>query len=379
MQLPAGVRRLPALGLVGGALTLGVGTAAAIVPEPADHGRAHHRRSTPAARRRGLDHHTGRHRHRAPLRGVRAVTTVAKSATRRGTKTTTTKTTTTAPTTPTTTTATTPTPTMPAPTTGDEILFQNVYPSSGDADNVASTGWTAAQYPSDEGVPQPTRIEFGPAPGLPDDPNLPTTNVARFQLNPYSTTPGAKDGDVTNTGGDLTNRVEVYGRAAGWLPAAEWPDPVGSIRWYSFSVYIPADFPTSTSSKQWFLFTQWKGWSSGTPPVDMQIEGDHFYLGGKHADDDLGAVDPGTWTHFVVGLNFSGSTATGWATVYVDGSLVVDQKPTQTMNTYWSNGVDTVDPDYLKMGIYRSTTWHVTQVIYLTPLTIGTTLASVSP
>jgi hypothetical protein len=260
-----------------------------------------------------------------------------------------------------------------------QIVFQNSYPSSGNALNVSSTGWTAAQYPSDSGVPQPDRLQFGPAPGSLGDPNLPTTNVAHFTLEPFSLTPGENDGDVTDTGGDLANRVEVYGRYGGpTVPAAQWPDPVGSIRWYSYSVYIPTGFPTATQSSQWFDFTQWKGLNSGSPPVAMEIRGTNFVLGGANSSQLLGPIDPGTWTHFVVGLDFSDSTTTGWATVYVNGALVVNQVPTQTMNDWTVNGVTSVDPDYLKMGIYRSKTWRVTQDLYLTPMTIGTTLSSVS-
>ena len=289
-----------------------------------------------------------------------------------------------APTAPTTTTTvTTPTTSPASPTTTttasapSQILFQNNYPSSGNALNLAGTGWTAVQYPSDSGVPQPDRVEFGPAPGSLTDPNLPTTNVAHFTLEPYSIAPGSGNGDVTNAGGSAS-RVEVYGRYGGSLPAASWPDPVGSIRWYSYSVYIPTGFPTETQSSQWFDFTQWKGLNSGSPPVAMEIRGTNFVLGGANSSQTLAPIDPGTWTHFVIGLDFSDSATTGWATVYVNGALIVNQVPTQTMNTWTVNGVTSVDPDYLKMGIYRSTTWRVTQDLYLTPMTIGTTLSSVS-
>jgi hypothetical protein len=273
---------------------------------------------------------------------------------------------------------TTATPSSPSPA-GGQVLFAPTYPSSGDSTLVTSTGWHTAQIPSDSGVPQPSRIQFTPVPGSSTDPNLPLENVARFELDPYSTVPGAANGDVTDTGGYLANRTEIYGRYAGpGVPAAQWPDPVGSIRWYSFSVYLPAGFPTATSVKNWFDFTQWKGLYSGSPPVAMSIVGNQFVLGGQHSDANLGPVVPGTWTHFVVGLSFSDSAASGWATVYVNGALVVDQQPTQTMNDATVDGVTGVDPSYLKMGIYRSKTWTSTQVIYLTPMVIGTTYASVA-
>jgi hypothetical protein len=234
------------------------------------------------------------------------------------------------------------------------------------------------QYPSDNGVPEPNRLRFGPAPGAADNPFRPTGNVARFELEPYYIN-GQPDGDVTNTGGYLANRVEVYDRiATRATPAADWPDPVGSTRWYSFSIYIPPDFPEGTPT-QWFDFVQWKGLNTGSPPVAMEIRGSQFVLGGKNSDQHLGSIDPGQWTHFVIGLHFSDRPTTGWATAYRDNTRVVNHVPTQTMNDYTaSSGATEVDPNYLKMGIYRSVTWTVTQVIYLSRMTIGKTLASVS-
>ena len=371
-------------------VTVGTGSAAA---HPAPH--AHHHVAKP--HRHVVHAHKAVHSAKsskttAPVKTTAPTTPVAPTTSTTAAPTTTvaptpTVTSTPTPVAPTSTTTTTPTTATTASSTSSttatsstsQLLFQNAYPASGTALNLLGTGWTAAQYPSVNGVAQPSRIQFGPAPGSPSDPNLPTTSVARFELDPYYTAPGLAAGDVTDTGGYLANRVEVYGRYGGpALPADQWPDPVGSVRWYSFSVYIPADFPTSTSSSQWFDFTQWKGLNTGSPPVAMEIRGTNFYLGGSNSSQNLGSIDPGTWTHFVVGMDFSTSSSTGWASVYKNGSLLIDQYPTQTMNTWTVAGVTGADPNYLKMGIYRSKTWNVTQVIDLTPMTIGTTLASVS-
>jgi hypothetical protein len=254
------------------------------------------------------------------------------------------------------------------------VLFATHYPSHGTARKFGVTGWGHVQYPSDDGVPQPDRIEFGPAPGSANDPFKPNTNVARFELEPYYIN-GEPNGDITDTGGYLANRVEFYDRIADHAtPAADWPDPVGSTRWYSFSIYIPPNFPEATSSSQWFDFVQWKGFNTGSPPVAMEIRHNEFVLGGANSDQHLATIIPGQWTQFVIGLHFSDSATTGWETAYVDNKPIVDQAPTKTMNDYTSAaGVTQVDPDYLKMGIYRSVTWTVTQVIYLSPMTITAT------
>lgn len=259
------------------------------------------------------------------------------------------------------------------PAADGQILFQPTYPASGNALDVGAAGWSHVQYPSDDGVPQPDRIEFGPAPGLHSDPFRPRTNVARFELRPY----GGPDGDVTDVDGDLASRVEVYDRiATRGTPPADWPDPVGSTRWYSFGVYVPADFPEDPT--KWLDFVQWKGLNGGAPPMAMIISGNDFRLGGSVTDQDLGYIDRGFWNWFVIGIHFSASATDGWETVYRDGVPLVHQLPTATMKAYWENGVDVVDPEYFKMGIYRSTTWDVTQDLYLSPITIGTTLQSVT-
>jgi hypothetical protein len=259
---------------------------------------------------------------------------------------------------------------------GSRILFRSHYPSSGDAAEIHGTGWEAAQVPTDSGRVEDDRIEFGPAPGA-GDPDRPSGSVARFTLHPFRI--DGRAGDETDTGGYVTNRVEVYGRIASReTPADRWPDPVGSTRWYSFSVYLPSDFPTATISAQWFDFVQWKGLNSGSPPVAMEIRGDEFVLGGANSHAPLGDIDPGTWSHFIVGLHFSDSRHTGWATVLRNGRRLVDHQPTQTMNTATVDGVTGVDPNYLKMGIYRSVTWRTTQTLDLSSMTIGTSFASVS-
>jgi hypothetical protein len=263
-----------------------------------------------------------------------------------------------------------------------QIVFQTVYPSSGNGTNIAGTGWGHLQLPSDDGVSQPDRVQFTPAPGSPTDPNYPATNVAHFELQPYYIN-GLPDGDVFGaSSSNPTNRVEVYDRYpssnASSTPAADWPDPVGSTRWYSYSIYIPAGFQTQTMSSEWFDFTQWKGLNSGSPAIAMEIRNSSFYLGGANASDNLGSISPGQWTHFVIGVGFSDSASSGWVTIYDNGSLVLNDAPTQTMNDATVNGVTGVDPSYLKMGIYRSKTWPVTQDIYLTPMVEGTTLSSVS-
>lgn len=256
------------------------------------------------------------------------------------------------------------------------VLFHTRYPRFGDAVRIRRTGWEGVQVPEDDGHRELSRITFGPAPGV-GDPDRPSGPVARFTLHPFRTR-GRVIGDRTDTGGYVANRVEVYGRIAHReTPARRWPDPVGSTRWYSFSVYIPPGFVTATRPTQWFDFVQWKGLNSGSPPVAMEIRGDQYVLGGANSHAHLGYIHKGTWSRFVVGLHFSDVRHDGWATVYRNGKRLVHRQPTQTVKTATVHGVTGPDPDYLKMGIYRSVTWTRTQTIWIGALTIGTTFASV--
>ena len=224
--------------------------------------------------------------------------------------------------------------------------------------------WQAEQRPSVAGVEQADRIQWVPA----HDPALgrPRGQVLRFELRP---------GDVYDSSGYPANRVEVYGRHASSnsAPPEQWPDPVGSVRWYSFQMFVPADFPTATDST-WLTFTQWKGQSGGSPPIALEIKRDGLRLGGARTNAGLiprggalGPLEKGAWTHLVVGLSFSPDPQAGWVEVWRDDRLVLPRVAVATMDRIGGQA----DPMYLKQGIYRDSSWNCTQVLYFGPVTIG--------
>jgi hypothetical protein len=225
--------------------------------------------------------------------------------------------------------------------------------------------WQSEQRPSVNGVVQTDRIQQTAAPG--PAMGRPAGQVTRFELRP---------GDVQDSSGYLANRAEVYGRHAQprSTPAAQWPDPVGSVRWYSFDLYLPADFATATDTK-WLTITQWKGLNGGSPPIALEIKRDQLRLGGARAnagliprDGLLGPVSRGAWTHLVVGLSISPDPAAGWVEVWRDGSQALPRTAVATMDLIGGRP----DPIYLKQGIYRSSSWTATHVLYLGPVTVGT-------
>lgn len=179
--------------------------------------------------------------------------------------------------------------------------------------------------------------------------------VMRVQLPP---------GDVVSGG----NRAEVYARHASPrdTPGEQWPDPVGSTRWYGFDVYVPADFVADSTGLVWFSFTQWKGRDGGQPAIALEIKRERLEMAGASARNDLGPIKRGQWERIVVGVHIDPTTA-GWVEVYRDGvqALARTHRPTTT----YVNGLP--DPIYLKQGIYRSSQWTVTHSMEFGPVSIG--------
>jgi hypothetical protein len=226
--------------------------------------------------------------------------------------------------------------------------------------------WEAEQRPSAGGVVQADRIQRIAAPG--PAAGRPAGDVLRFELRP---------GDIQDSGGYRSNRVEVYGRTATPMstPASQWPDPVGSVRWYTFALYVPEDFVTATDTS-WLTFTQWKGLEGGSPPVALEIKRDRLRLGGARAnagvvpgDGDLGPLTKGAWTTLTVGLSLSTDAHSGWVEVWRDGSIALPRTAMATMDVV--NGVP--DPVYLKQGIYRDSSWSCTQVLVMGPVRVSST------
>jgi hypothetical protein len=227
------------------------------------------------------------------------------------------------------------------------------------APSLQDLGWTSIQAPEPDNV----RVLGPRAPiggsGRPEGPLL------RVQLAP---------GEYWGTGDGQTSRAEVYGRnASPWSTSPEkWPDPPGSERWYSFSIYLPPDFPTSDDSAAWLDLTQWKGRDGGSPPVAVEVSGDRLRLGGERANEglvpdngDIGPLPLGAWTTLVVGIRFS-TGEDGWVQVFRDGVEVVPRTAMATMDL-----VDgAVDPVYLKQGIYRSTSWTSTHTAFFSRVVV---------
>lgn len=258
------------------------------------------------------------------------------------------------------------------------IIFETRYASRLGPSAVRGC-WQKVQVPRSGGKAQGNRIELVKAPGSASDPARPATSVMRVELRPFDG--GGAQGDVTDTGGYRANRAEVLARLGDYgTPAADWPDPVNSTRWYAYSVYMPPGFPESDLGSHWLDFTQWKGMYSGSPAVALGTKDDEIVVDGKHIDANLHRIVPGRWLSLRIGIHFSPDPHDGWMTVAINGRTVLPVTHGATMNTYWNSDRhhELVDPSYFKQGIYRSDTWDKTAVIYFGPVRIGTTASSVS-
>lgn len=237
--------------------------------------------------------------------------------------------------------------------------------------------WQKVQVPRSDGTVQSSRIELVRPPGSGSDPERPDTSVMRVELRPF----GGGHGDVTETSGYRANRAEVYARLGEITkPPPEWPDPVGSTRWYAFSIYLPPGFPVSDDSSHWLDFTQWKGLYSGSPAIALGTKGDEIVVDGKRLQAHVHRIVTGRWMALRIGVHFSPDPQQGWMTVALDGHTVLPVTHGATMNKYWDSDRhhEVVDPSYLKQGIYRSDTWDKTAVMYFGPVRIGTSEGSVS-
>jgi hypothetical protein len=277
----------------------------------------------------------------------------------------------------------TSTPTAP-PTALANQLFAADY-STASVSAIAHTGWRAEQEPraAGTGPTESGRISIVTGSAIPGSGSARPTGAMRVELKPYESTSGARDGDVTVTSGYAANRAEVYGRypdtPATGTPASDWPDPVGSERWYSFALLVPVGFQFATDSN-WIVLTQWKGLRGGSPPVALEIKRGALRLDGTRTsgrlvpnNGNLGKIVPGRWTRLTVGLKLSPDPAQGWVNVYRDGVEVVPRTTLATMDTTKTAAGPVPDPIYLKQGIYRARSWKTDATLYFGPMVVTRT------
>lgn len=150
-------------------------------------------------------------------------------------------------------------------------------------------------------------------------------------------------GDVNPQAG-FSSRTEVYDRfpaGGGSTPPLNWPDPVGSERWYGISYFLPADMDLTSDAyggSNWLDITQWKGQFGGSPPRALGLDPAGDGTAKWVIDHDggvlhtLGAVKLGQWNRFVFGYKWGTTAATGWSVIYLNGEQVFAQTAEATLD-----------------------------------------------
>ncbi|MDN3671168.1 polysaccharide lyase [Echinicola jeungdonensis] len=108
-----------------------------------------------------------------------------------------------------------------------------------------------------------------------------------------------------------------------------FPEQDHNERWYSFSLYLPADDFKIDSNND--IISQWhQGSGSGSPTTTLRVEDDRFFLksGPKKAervDYDIAEVQKDTWNNFVIHIVHS-SGEDGLVELWFNGEKVLNIK-----------------------------------------------------
>jgi len=149
-------------------------------------------------------------------------------------------------------------------------------------------------------------------------------------------------------------------------------------RWFTFSTYLGAAFDTDAGT--WQVVTQWKNDGIGSPPLEVSVADDLFYIGGgygwpggtdtpvgdKLAQQSLGAATTETWVDWQVHILFSSDPDVGYVEVWKNGAKVLEP---------WKPPGGTLYPElysYLKIGYYRDDAIATTATVYHDNWVIGT-------
>ncbi len=159
----------------------------------------------------------------------------------------------------------------------------------------------------------------------------------------------------------------------------------GQDRWFRFSFYLPAGFPTQVSS--WQVLTQWKNDGEGSPPLEitagngnLKLEGGYGYPGTpKTFAQVIGPATTGKRTDLIIHVVFSRDPSRGSVDVYRNGAQVITgYKPAGgTLYPTTAASTSTVS-SYWKMGIYRDSAITPPATYTIESAKVGNTAAQVA-
>lgn len=186
-------------------------------------------------------------------------------------------------------------------------------------------------------------------------------------------------GDVSDSNNTYaTSRAEVFHdlKIPTYTDPALWANPVGSIRWFQWAMFVPSDFVPAPDGDNWLVVMQVKGLYGGGPPLAVEVNRGNWRIGGTRGNAGAfptsGFLDPiikDTWTDFILGMKLSPDPAVGWVELWINRAASLPRTTVATMD-YQVDGV-TADPVYIKTGIYRNPLWACTHVLHFGPLTVA--------
>jgi hypothetical protein len=137
----------------------------------------------------------------------------------------------------------------------------------------------------------------------------------------------------------------------------------GQDRWFRFSFYLPANFPTQVTT--WQVITQWKNDGDGSPPLEitvgkgnLNLEGGYGYPGTpKTFAQALAPATTGQRTDLILHVFFSRDPSKGTVDIWKNGTQVLSGYKPAGGTLYPTTAAATATSDsYWKMGIYRDST-----------------------
>ena len=202
--------------------------------------------------------------------------------------------------------------------------------------------------------------------------------LGQFKNTPYNITPGASVRLV-----DGPPKAIRFSVPAGATRAEIEPNiselSEGQHRFFRLTYALPATFPVDNTSG-FQLVTQWKNTGTGSPPVELRVEGGRFVLGGGYGYPggprlfraDVAPALPGRTVTVVVGITFSTDPRKGLVDVWVDGTrrITAFQPPGGTLYPGTSS--------YWKVGLYRDPALKTSAVADLLQASFGTSYDSVA-
>lgn len=244
----------------------------------------------------------------------------------------------------------------------------------------ADASGTAADIP--EGTPvDPASLPAGTTSW---DSDFTRSGLSKFKKTPWNNV-GASAPVVTTSPADASQKGLRFTVPGGGQRSEVEPNignfREGDDRWFGYSIYLPADFPTKVNT--WQLLTQWKNAGTGSPPLELTVGQGAIRLSGgyghptgaKTFTKTIAAADTGKRIDLVVHVKFSADPSKGSIEAFRDGKRVLaEYRPPG--GTLYPNGGGA--SSYWKTGLYRDRSISQAGSYVLLRARVGTGYAAVT-